>query len=45
MNEVKKIPIESIRYRADQMEERMCDLEDRNIEIMHLKGEGEQRFI
>lgn len=44
MNEMKN-PTESIGNRADQMEERINDLGDRDIEIIQLEEERELRFL
>lgn len=44
MNKMKN-PTESIGNRADQMEERINDLGDRDIEIIQLEEERELRFL
>ena len=39
-----RIHLESIENRADQMEERIYELEDRNLEMIQVEEERELRF-
>ena len=44
INEIKK-NLESLKNRADIMDERISDLEDRNIEMLPVDEERELRFL